>query len=218
MDLTSKIPYADENGNWVIPKTAGVGMKVDLTTPTFGFRDMLGDVFTRNTGASKPSFAVYRGGLRDYQFAAGKEEYFKYHVPHDYAPNTNIFIHIHWSHIGTLVTGGSVTFEYEASYSKAYAQDVFNVPINDTVIGNASVVQYQQILTEQQMSAIELSATQLDASLFEPDGIIILRAGVNANNITVSGGGVPDPFIHYVDIHYQTTNMGTKDKNVNFYI
>ena len=26
-----------------------------------------------------------------------------------------------------------------------------------------------------------------------------------------------DPFVHYVDIHYQSTGMGTKDKNTPFY-
>ena len=37
------------------------------------------------------------------------------------------------------------------------------------------------------------------------------------NNIT-SGGAVPDIFVHYVDIHYQTSGLiGTKAKAPDFY-
>ncbi len=205
------------DGGIILPKASGKGIKVDLASPTFGWRDLKGDLVTRNTGASKPTLAVFKGGCQDYQFAAGKEEYFKYHIPHDHVPGTDLHLHFHWSHIGTLVTGGTVVFDYEATYAKGFDQSPFGTNAVGTITGTASTVQYQKIISEGQFSPSSPSAAQKDTDNLEPDGVRLVTAGVNANNLTVSGGGVPDPFIHYVDIHYQSTNMATKQKAPDFY-
>lgn len=200
-----------------LPKTSGKGIKVDNASPTFGWRDLLGDVFARNQGASKPAFVTYRGGLFDYQFDVGDEEYFKFHIPHDYVAGTDIFIHIHWSHTSTTVTGGTITFEVESSYAKGHNQGAFSAPVTGTYNGAASIVQYQHIISEALLADVTPTGLQIDTDDLEPDGVIIMRAQLNANNITVSSGGVPDPFIHYIDIHYQSTNIATKEKAPDFY-
>ena len=200
-----------------LPKTSGKGIKVDIATPTYGWRDLLGDVFARNTGGTKPAFTTYRDSLLDYQFGVADEEYFKFHIPHDNVAGTNIHLHIHWSHTGALVNGGNVIFEYEITYAKGHNQAPFPASVGTTFIGTVSVTRYQHIITEVRISSITPDANQIDTTALEPDGVIIARLVLNANNITVSGGGVPDPFIHYVDIHYQSTNIGTKDKAPDFY-
>ena len=86
-----------------------------------------------------------------------------------------------------------------------------------TFNGNASTVQYQHILTEVQYSAVSPTGLQIDTATLEPDSVIELTFEVDANDITVSGGGVPDIFIHYVDVHYQSTNITTKEKAPDFY-
>ncbi|KKL93335.1 hypothetical protein LCGC14_1875700, partial [marine sediment metagenome] len=201
----------------IFDKASGNGIKVDTTTPTFGWRDILGDVFARNTGATKPTFTTYRDTVLDYQFAADDEEYFKFHIPHDYVIGTDLHFHIHWSHTGSLVTGGTVTFEYEMSYAKGWNQAAFGASVSTTFNGTASTTQYQHIITEIQISAASPSASQIDSDDLEPDGVIILRLKVTSNDITVASGGVPDPFIHYADIHYQSTNIGTKKRDADFY-
>ncbi len=201
----------------VLPKTSGIGIKVDTTTPSFGWRDLKGKVVQRNTGVSKPTHALYRDTLRQYQFAAGKEEYFTYHIDHDHVPDSDIFLHVHWSHIGDDVSGGTVTFEYEISYAKGFNQTAFSAPVSTTFPGTASTAQYQHITTEVQISAVSPDGNQIDSNDLEPDGIIETRIKVTSNDITVNAGGVPDPFIHEVDIHYQSTGMGTKQKAPDFY-
>lgn len=206
-------------GDLVVNKTAGVGIKVDLAAPTFGFADLLGEVFARNTGASKPTRAVWKGGTFGFQFAAGKNEEFEFHIPHDYVPDTEIFLHVHWGHNGTLVTGGTVTFDYEMTYAKGHGQGVFgNNAVSTIVSATATTAQYSHELSEGSVSVSGGSGTQIDEDGIEPDGVIKATVGVNAVNLTVSGGGVPDPFIHYIDIHYQSTGItGTKAKAPNFY-
>ncbi len=212
------IGNATIDGDIILPKTSGKGIKVDTTVPTFGFKDIIGDQFSKNTGATKPTLAPYNGAIKSWQFGVGDEAYISYHIPHDYVAGTPIFLHIHWSHILTTVTGGTLTFKATSISAKAHDQQAFNsTPKVGTFIGTASTVQYQQILSEVQYSDDTPTGLEIDTADLEPDSVIELTLEVDANNITVSSGGVPDPFIHYVDIHYQSTNIGTKDKVPNFY-
>ena len=206
-------------GDSVVHKTSGLGIKVDLQSPTFGFRDLLGEVFARNTGATKPSRAVWKGGLMGFQFGVSDEEEFEYHITHDYVPGTDIFLHVHWGHNGALVTGGTCSFTYEMGYAKGHGQGAFGANVTGTIVSAvAQTNQFSHELSESQVSISGASGTQIDTDNLEPDGVIKVALTLSANNLTVSGGGVPDPFIHYVDIHFQTTGiMGTKDKVPNFY-
>ena len=216
-DTPTDAVAVDSAQNLIVPKTSGKGIKVDLNAPTFGWRDLLGKVTQRNTGASKPTHALYRGTLRQFQFAAGKEEYFTYHIDHDHLLDSDIFLHVHWSHIGAFVTGGTITIEYELAYAKGFNRGAFSVPVSTTFPGTASAVQYQHVVSEIQISAASPDANQIDSNDLEPDGIIEARIKITSNDITVSEGAVPNPFIHEVDIHYQSTNIGTKSPNPDFY-
>jgi len=205
-------------GTVVIPKASGNGIKVDLAAPTFGWRDMIGPVGQSNTGSTKPTQAVYMTNIKQFQYEVGNEAYVSFHMPHDYVEGTDIFFHYHWSHNVTTVTGGSVTFGYNVTYSKGHNQAAFAAAKTGTVVGNASTTRYQHIITELQLSAASPSAAQLTTTNLEVDGLIIMTAKVTANNITVSDGGVPDPFIHFVDIHYQSSGIATKQKAPPFFV
>lgn len=203
--------------NLYLPKASGNGIKVDLTTPTFGFSDILGDQFSKNTGATKPVLTTYNGAINGWLFGVGDEAYISYHIPHDYVAGTDIFLHIHWSHISTIVTGGTITFKATSIYSKGHSQAAFGAPAVGTFVGTTSTTQYMQVLTEVQYSDSAPTGLEVDTDLLEPDGVIELTFEVDANNIT-SGGAVPDIFVHFVDIHYQTTGLiGTKAKAPDFY-
>lgn len=202
----------------ILPKTSGKGIKVDNAIPTFGWRDLKGIIAPRGLANTAPSAATYIGNIKQYQFSINDDTEAEFHVPHDYLPGSDIYIHTHWSHNVTTVTGGSITWGFEVSYSKGHNQTPFSAVVSPTVVGNASTTQYQHIITEVQLSAASPSASQIDTDDIEVDGIILVLCKVSANNITVSGGGVPEPFIHYIDIHYQSTNMPTKQKAPDFYV
>jgi hypothetical protein len=213
--------------DWVINKTSGVGIKVDLVAPTFGFADIIGDQFSKNTGATKPTLAVYNGAVQAWQFGDGDEAFMSFHIPHDHVPGTDIHLHIHWSQTSATATGGTLDFRYTAVYAKGHNRisggtftavpitDLFSsIDIND---GDSGLNQYQQHLTEITISAATATGALFDRDDFEPDGVIELTLEMDANNLTNSGA-VLDPFIHYVDIHYQTTGVfGTKSRTPDFY-
>ncbi|KKN32990.1 hypothetical protein LCGC14_0808160 [marine sediment metagenome] len=212
----------------VFEKASGNGIKVDQATPTFGFADLLGDQFSRNTGGTKPTLTTYNGDVDAWQFSDGDEAYLTYHIPHDYVPGTDIHLHIHWSQNNTGATGGTIDFKYFAVYAKGHNQasgSVFtgfsgnpitatfsSIDINDAGSG---LNQYQQHITEITISGASATSALFDRDDFEPDGVIELTLEMDANNLT---GTPSDPFIHYADIHYQTTGLiGTKSRTPDFY-
>lgn len=213
--------------NLILPKTSGLGIQVDTTTPTFGFADLLGDQFSKNTGATKPTLAAHNGAVQAWQFGNGDEAYMTYHIPHDYVIGTDIFLHVHWDQTSTTATGGTIDFKYFAEYAKGHNQasgstftatpitaTFSSININD---GASGLNQRQQHLTEVIISAASATAALFDRDDLEPDGVIELTFEMDANNLTDSVT-VLDPFIHYVDIHYQTTSiLGTKSKSPDFY-
>ncbi len=218
---TGEINTAD---NLVFPKASGFGIKIDRSTPTFGFADLLGDQFSRNTGGTKPLLTAYNGDVDAWKFQADDEAFLSYHIPHDYVLGTDIHLHIHWS-LNAVATGGTLTFKYTAIYAKGHNQvsgsTFTSTPITATFTtidindGGSGLFQYQQHLTEVTISAATATAALFDRDDFEPDGVIELTFELDADNLT---GTPSDPFIHFVDIHYQTTGLiGTKAKAPNFY-
>lgn len=204
------------DGSIVLSKTSGKGIKIDNATPTFGWRDLRAEIRTRGVGGNDPTDATYRGNIKAYAFSVNDEAWVEYHIPHDYVAGTDIHLHYHWSHNSAIVTGGSITLGANVIYAKGHDQAAFSAEITTIFSPNASLTQYQHMISEIQLSAASPSASQIDTDDLEPDGLILARIYLSANNIT-SGGAVPDPFIHEVDIHYQSTSISTKNKEPDFY-
>lgn len=111
MDQPQVLSDADYtiNGDLILSKTSGKGIKIDKVSPTFGWRDMLGAIETRPAaggGATAiPDFVAYRGNIYDYRFGTVApndhlhEAFINYHIPHDYVPGTDLYLHVHWSQI-----------------------------------------------------------------------------------------------------------------------
>lgn len=203
--------------NLMTPKTKGKGMKLGPNgSETFGWHDLTGILLVYAL-PGEGTHQIYRGGIHAIQLAETEHAHCDFHMPHDYAPGTDIFIHVHWSHAGTLVTGGSVTWGFEIMYAKGHNQEAFPVPLTVSVAQNASTTQYQHMIAEGLASTPGGSGVLLDTNLLETDGIIQCRISLDSNDMIVSGGLIPDPFIHMVDLHYQSTNTATKNRSPDFW-
>jgi hypothetical protein len=209
-------------GITVLPKASGIGIKVDVVSPTFGFRDLLGEIKILSPGANDPTLAVFRDSIRAFSFsnAVMNEANFHYHIPHDYVPGSDIFLHFHWSQNvvdsgGPAGVPGDVKWQAECSYAKGHDQAAFPATFTTSTTQTASGTQYQHMLTEVQLSAASPSATEIDSDILEPDGLIILRAFRDPTDVADTLNQVP--FLHYIDIHYESTNIATKAKAPDFY-
>lgn len=200
-------------GMLVLPKTTNYGIQVDTTTPTFGWRDLTAAIDVRGLGANDPAWNIFRNGIRAYQFGVNDECWLVYHMPHDWVPGTDLFLHVHWAHVGAAVTSGSVTWSAECTFAKGFDQEAFPATKTIQITQTASTVQYQHMVAEGQLSVAGGSATQLNTSTIEVDGLILCRLSLTADTISPA----TDPFVFTADIHYQSSNIATKNKAPGFY-
>lgn len=193
----------------VFPKTSGVGIKLDTTTPVFGWRDLIGPIHTRPAGGTIPTFSAYRGVIWQYRFLdTGDEVFNEFHIPHDYVPGSPMYIHAHWSQVSAGT--GNAVFSFNISYAKGYDQAPFSDPASAvaTVTQAASGTPYQHMIAEVIMTSNGGSASTIDVNNIEVDGLILVRTKLTT---LPTGGGAP--FVHFIDIHYQSTGIPTKGRN-----
>lgn len=175
-------------------------------------------------GVGAPTLNAYRGGsVREFFYAANDRLDMRYHIPHNYAPGTDLFLHLHWSHIGTAISG-SLVLEIAMTYAKGHNQaelfaevaSAITVPTPDI----ATVPQYRHRIDEIQVSAAAPSGAQFSSSVIEPDGLLLVSAIVTTiPTITggAGGGAANRPVIHTLDLHYQADRIATKNRTPNFY-
>ena len=209
------------DGNIVIPKASTFGMLVDTASPTAPWRDIVGSVVPRAAAPNQATLQTYRGGqIRQWAFASGDRSDNIFHLPHDYVLGTDLHIHVHWSHNGTAISGNAV-FNFYLSYAKGHNQAIFaaekNVSITYNTTNIATTPQYQHRIDEVVISNAGGSATLIDRALFEPDGVILVNLDFTTIP-TITGGSVNNPFLHSIDLHYQSSEIGTKQKAPNFYV
>ncbi len=204
----------------IVDKASGGGIKVDTLNPTFGYRDLLGIVQPKTSGVGSPTLAAFRGGnVRRFCYAAGEDGDGEFHIPHDYVPGSDIFLHVHWGHNGTAISG-SLVLNWYVTYAKGHNQANFSAEINATQTINtpdiATVPQYRHRIDEFQLTAASPSASQLDSDDIEIDGLIMFHWDVTTIP-TITGGSPNKPFLFYIDLHYQSNGMATKNKSPDFY-
>jgi hypothetical protein len=206
------VPYAD---SLVMGKAYDKGIKVDTAAPTYPWADLLGEITVRGTGANDPSFDVYRGSIRQYSFGTSgmKECFNNFHIPHDYVLNSSLYIHAHWSCIAAHT--GNIRWYFDITYAKGHNQAAFPAPVTANIVQASSEGAYQHMIAEVQISAETPAGSQIDSNNIEPDGLLLLRTYRDPSDL--SDTLTQAPFLHYVDIHYQSTGIGTKQKSPPFW-
>lgn len=223
MFSVSKAGKVAAAANYVLPNASGGGLELgNETTSAFGWRDILGPIVPREGGGAAPAFTAFRGGqVKDYAFSGSDIiDLVTYHIPHDYVPGTDIFFHPHWGHNGTAISG-SFVLDYYVTYAKGHGQAIFPAEINLTQTLStpdvATIPQWSHEVNDIQLSTSGGSGTQLDTDLLEPDGVIEM-AVVTTTIPTITGSATSNlPYIFEIDVHYQSTNIATKNNTPNFY-
>jgi len=202
----------------ILPKTSGKGIKVDIDVPSFPWRDLEGIIKEPPVGVGSPALTTFQGNIRGMAFTTNDTYDLVYHMPHDYLPGSDIHIHLHWTHNDTSISGDLV-LTYYVTYAKGHNQAISPAEITITqtlaTTNIATTPQYSHRLDEIQLSADSPSASQLDTDDLEPDGLI--KAHFVLTTLPTLSGGSRKIFVDHVDIHYQSTGVGTKQKAPDFY-
>lgn len=205
--------------NLVLSKSSGEGIQVDPASPSFGWRDLIGDVSPKTTGLGAPTLDTIQGNLRWFRYSSGDGGDVIYHIPHDYLPGSDLFLHPHWQHNGTDISG-SLVITVNVSYAKGHQQASFHaqktLTITDGSLTIANTPALWHRIPEVQLSTSGGSASQLDTDIIEVDGIIHVYYEVTT--VPTITGGSGEPFLMTFDIHYQSKNLATKQKAPDFYV
>lgn len=224
-DIPDLSTLYQDYGYCIIDKAASSGIKVDTTTPTYPWRDLIAAANAKTSGGTAPMLAAFRGGnCRRWFYWAGDQVDCEYHIPHDYVPGTDLFLHIHWGHNCTAISGNFV-LKVSMSYAKGYNTDIFDPELVFTMTipaTNLTVApRYGHIVSEVQISSSTPNATQFNSSTIQVDGELVVNVTV-VTAPTMSGGTQNTPYMGHIDVHYQSMNVGTKQKDPNstgsFYI
>jgi len=217
-EYDATIRHLDERPDGqVYPKDKNVGIKVDTDSPDWAWDDLIGDMqYGMSSGAGiSASPVVYIGTIAQAQFDVGDSQTYLFHVPHGWVQNHNAYIHVHWSHNSPSVTAGDVTFQFELIAAKGHNIKAFGTPKLINVTQTASITRFQHMIAESPFceSSGGLGDTLVHSEDMEPDTLIICNVKLTGNSM--NGGALP--FVHTVDLHYQSTGLGTKNKSPDFW-
>jgi hypothetical protein len=128
-------------------------------------------------------------------------------MPHDYVPGTDIYFHAHWSNATASPSTNPVVWAFEYIAAKGFNQAAFPASSTVTVQQNGSGTQYQHMIAE--TAAVTISGLEVDSlvmvRIFRDPATYV--ADTNPNDV----------FLLQADIHYQSTNVATKQKSPDFY-
>ena len=185
----------------------------------FPWKDLIGDVVPKTSGAGSPALSTFRDDIRWFSYSVNEDGDCVFHMPHDWAPGTDIFLHVHWAHNGTAISG-SIDVRLHVSYAKGHGQEAFSADIEPhIVVGSLNLTntpRYMHRVDEIQLSSATPSATQLDTADLEPDGLILVHYDMDAIP-AITGGAPNEVFLFALDIHYQSNHIGTLNKVPDFY-
>ena len=217
--------FADDS--LVVPNDAGYGLRLgrsDEEGEAWGWRDITAPITVRGVAATDPSWTqVGSSVFYTYAFGVGDYVWQPFHIPHDIAVNRDgsarpIHFHTHWFPSDTDT--GYVTFQFDYMYARGFDQEAYDPAFANSPLTNSGTVLVTQQApgTAYQSMVAETDGVTI-STLTEPDGILYVRMGRVANpaaspTLAAYSGTC---FVTTNDIHYQSTNMATKQKAPNFY-
>lgn len=206
----------------VVPNDSGSGLQLGRiydSVAAFGWRDITSDISVRGVVATDPTFTqVGSTAFRFYRFAVDKLVWMNFHIPHDYLPGSPIHFHAHWFvDDSASPASGAVTWQWTYAYAKGFNQEAFDFALANSPQTTASVV----TATQDTGAPFQHMVCETDAvtipGLTEPDGMVCVQLKRISNGTSPLNELSSAPFLITSDIHYQSTNMATKQKAPDFY-
>lgn len=212
-----KFTTPQRGGDSIISEVGGaVAVAGGLSTTTGGFnvrtaqngewRDLITQLRVPASGPSIPVLtAVGSGVIRHPAWAINDQLWTDWYIQHDYAPNTDVFLHMHWHSGGTSTA--VVVWEFTFYHAKGNNQGNFAFAGAGTVITASQAAHgtaFRHMITE--TAAVTISGLEPDSMLCSRIRRITNGSADNADLI----------FGFQTDLHYQALSIGTKNRFVPF--
>lgn len=178
-----------------------------------GWKDLTASIDSHG-GSSGPSWKKFRDGIYLYSFPSNslREILVSFHVPHDYAMGTKMYPHIHFS--VNSDRSGTVRIGFEYSAAKGHMQDEGSIFDSTKIIYvhshiNGYADRYKHFIEEVS------DEDAIPSTLLEPDTMILMRVFRDAGSTLDTYEA--DIFGIAVDVHYQSAQPHTKNKQPDFF-
>ena len=173
----------------------------------FSWKDILSDANSRTTGPTAPTYGAFRTNGTDSVFGyemsttnhlvSGQS-----HMPHDWAVGTKVYLHAHWG--ATVASASPTTFRFAWSFARGYGVEAFSAPAGIDVTQNHCNIQWGHNIAEFS------DAQAILPNNCDIDGLILWS--VRASSIPAAY----NPFLFMIDMHYQSDERGTNERNNTF--
>lgn len=202
-------------GSLSLPGTIGKGLLIDNQ---YAWVDVLGDITPTGVGTETSVLMPYIGNTRSWAHEVGSSGDVRFHIPHEYAPGTDMHIHVHWGHNGTNISG---TFKVNMWVTYANRLGTNITPIATSVIHSSlnitNTPRYFHHVDEILLSTPGGTSSLLDTSALAVDGLITIYYEIDTIPSIAGSTNVNLPYIHTMDLHIQSTGVGTYRKDPNYY-
>jgi len=155
--------------------------------------------------ANRPALAAFGvSGLREeMQFALDDYAFVgALHIDHDIKPDSDLFLHVHWSTDGTSTD--TVKWEFQVMQAKGHNQENFPAPTVITIEQAGQGTAWRHMIAE--------VATAI--TIAEPDELLLVTLRRITNGATDNSDGV---FGITVDAHYQSDRGASLNRTPDFY-
>lgn len=205
-------------GSLSLPKDKEKGLLID---GQYTWIDIIGDVTPKTGGARAAVLTQYIGAVNSWAHSATSYGDLLYHIPHEYAEGTDMFIHVHWGHNGTNIAGSFIVNFYATYAKRTYPATPFVTPVPLTLtltsLDMTNSPRYGHRVDEILLSTPNGSANLLNTNLLEVDGLIAIHYVINTIP-SITGSDFSNlPYIHTIDLHVQSKNIGTINKDPDYY-
>ena len=186
--------------------TQGIKIGNEKNGYNFGWRTIAGHIRIRDIPATDPVWReIGTTGFWAFKFALDKRNFIVFHLPHDYVPNTQIYLNCHWLSDGTDVVN-TVKWQYTTAHALSYGQEPFNFTTPQIVSGEtAPNGQYYHMNT---------AVGPITVDDMQAEGIVYAKLDRITNGATDNTDGI---FVLAFEVSYQSTNLATKNRQPPFY-
>ena len=187
-----------------LPTRAYVGHKLGLD----GWKDLLGTFRNPTTAANAPTWSAINGGpFYAWKFGLNDYQTYYFHMQHDWAYGTDVFLHAHW--LPSATNTQPVKWQFTYSFAKGFGQEAF-----DTTGTTISVQEAGPGTAFTHMTTEIAEVDAVPGSSLEVDGILM----VIIKRITNGGtDNTDDIFLLTSDAHYQVDTIATVSRAPPFY-
>lgn len=202
------MPTHDQHSSLVLDTQSQIKVYHPNVGAIDGWRDLVGQAVARTTGGNRPTYAqIGATPFYAYTFAVNNAIQFIYHVDHDYAEGTPIYLHAHWCASGTNVQPVKWQFTVAYAHGHQLGEFPFTAPDVMTVEQTPEGVAYTHQIAEIADPGYEASGG------FMTDGLLI----VELKRITNGGTDNTDNiYLLTSDCHYRANKFATVNKSPDF--